>query len=47
MCVVPNNNTSSEKDVMGLDVRMNVFVKDRAAPWFGKTGDGSFSFYPG
>ena len=27
---------------MVLDVRMNVFVIDRAAPWFGKTGDGSF-----
>lgn len=42
MCVVPNNNTSCKRDVMVLDVRMNVFVIDRAAPWFGKTGDGSF-----
>lgn len=47
-CVlVPNNNTSSDKDVIVLDVRMNVFVKDRAATWFGNTGDGSFSFCPG
>lgn len=47
-CVLCQTITRAVKrDVMVLDVRMNVFVIDRAAPWFGKTGDGSFLFVRG